>query len=435
MKIRGFRVEPEEVEAVLALHAGVRDTAVVARDEAPGDTRLVAYVVPRHAPGPGAGDLRGFLRAKLPDYMVPSAFVLVEALPRTPNGKLDRRALPPPDHVGTERADAGAAPRTPLEEVVAPIWAEVLRLERIGLHDDFFDLGGHSLQAVQLASKLSAATGREVSVRFLLGHPSVAALAAALEDRPGRPRAHPAVATPARDRARVRFRRRRDPRRAPQSPSVTIERRPLFSLVATGKIAPVDAAALGSVPAELLARAGVSRDEVIQGWYDGLPTVAGVLDTAWGRIARIRLPRVSTELYDDQAGLVATIVEALELASRLGARTVSLTGLIPSATDYGRAVATVIAGRQDLPAVSTGHATTVAAVMLATSNILREAGRDLARERVGFLGLGSIGLTSLRTMLRCLPHPARITLCDVYEKRDALVRIQREIASDLGFRG
>ena len=216
---------------------------------------------------------------------------------------------------------------------------------------------------------------------------------------------------------------------------VKIERRPLLSLFATGEGAPVDAAAVGSLPSELLVRTGLSRDEVIHGWYDNLPTLTAILETSWGRIAVIRLPRFSAELYNDKADLVGVIVEALEIAGRLGARTVSLTGLIPSATDYGRAVAEAISGRNDLPLISTGHATTVATVVLAVKKILQEGGRNLAQEQVGFLGLGSIGLTSLRLMLSCLPHPISITLCDVYSKRDSLEKIRHELVRALGFRG
>ena len=167
---------------------------------------------------------------------------------------------------------------------------------------------------------------------------------------------------------------------------VKIARRPLLSLFATGEGAPVDAAAVGSLPSELLVRTGLSRDEVIHGWYDNLPTLTAILETSWGRIAVIRLPRFSTELYNDKADIVGVIVEALEIAGRLGARTVSLTGLIPSATDYGRAVAEAISGRHDLPLISTGHATTVATVVPAVKKILQEGGRNLARSRSGSWG-------------------------------------------------
>ncbi|HEU0080160.1 MAG TPA: amino acid adenylation domain-containing protein, partial [Longimicrobiaceae bacterium] len=138
VKVRGYRIEPGEVETVLRRHPAVRDCVVLAREDAPGERRLAAYVVG----GADADALRAHLRQSLPDYMVPAAFVPLEALPLTPNGKLDRKALPAPEPAAEERY---VAPRTPVEEVLAGIWAEVLRLERVGVNDDFFRSGGQSL--------------------------------------------------------------------------------------------------------------------------------------------------------------------------------------------------------------------------------------------------------------------------------------------------
>jgi hypothetical protein len=221
----------------------------------------------------------------------------------------------------------------------------------------------------------------------------------------------------------------------PSPPSVKLEPRPLLPLFAAGEIASVDAASLLYLPISLLEYTRLSRDQVIHDWFGNLPVFAGVMETFLGRIAYLILPRFASELYSDEEDLVRVVVEALEVAGRLGARTVSLPGLLPSATDYGRAVAAAVADRDDLPAVSTGHATTAAAVVLAINGILQKGGRDLDREQVGFLGLGSIGMTSLRLMLRCLPHPAAIVLCDVYSKLDCLEEIQREVIDELGFRG
>ncbi|HEX2187551.1 MAG TPA: amino acid adenylation domain-containing protein, partial [Longimicrobiaceae bacterium] len=179
VKVRGFRVEPGEVEAALARHPAVRECAVVAREDVPGDVRLVAYVAP--APGeeaPPATELRGFLGATLPAYMVPAAFVALERLPLTAGGKLDRRALPAPD--GTSGAQ-GDAPRTPLEEIVAGIFAEVLRVERVGMHEGFFTLGGHSLLATQVASRVRAALHVDLPLRVLFEAPTAAGLARWIE--------------------------------------------------------------------------------------------------------------------------------------------------------------------------------------------------------------------------------------------------------------
>src|SRR3989338_10694187 len=165
------------------------------------------------------------------------------------------------------------------------------------------------------------------------------------------------------------------------------------------------------------------------------PTVVSVLETSLGRIAALMLPRMSSELYQDEEDLVRVIVEALEMAGRLGARTVSLTGLIPSATEYGRRIATAVTGRKNVPAITTGHATTAAAVVLSIRRILEESGRNLAQEQVGFLGLGSVGLASLHLMVGSLPHPLEITLCDVYDKLNTLADIRRELVADFGFQG
>ncbi len=153
-----------------------------------------------------------------------------------------------------------------------------------------------------------------------------------------------------------------------------------------------------------------------------------------GRIADLMLPRFSFELYSNQEDIINVTIEALKIAQQIGARTVSLTGLLPSATDYGRAITKAIAGRQ-LPMISTGHATTSASVILAIKRICSEAGRDMAQERVGFIGMGSVGISSLRLMLKCLPHPKEIILCDVYSKLEYLKTTRQELYRDLGFQG
>jgi acyl carrier protein len=155
---------------------------VIAREDVPGDKRLVAYVVASHEPTPTFSELRSFLKEKLPDYMIPSAFVYLDSLPLTPNGKVDRRALPTPDLERSRLETKFVAPRTPVEKVLAKIWSEVLSLERVGVHDNFFELGGHSLLATQVVSRVCQAFEVELSLRVFFEKPTVAGLTEVLEN-------------------------------------------------------------------------------------------------------------------------------------------------------------------------------------------------------------------------------------------------------------
>jgi amino acid adenylation domain-containing protein len=179
-KIRGFRIEPGEVEAALQAHSAVRAAAVAAR-AVNGDIRLVGYVVPGTDEVLATTDLRAFLRRRLPEHLVPGTMVELPGLPMTPNGKLDRAALPDPDGARPELGDAFVAPRTPTEEAIARIWVQVLGVEQVGVRDDFFDLGGHSLLATRVVARLRSAFGVALGLAAIFDHPTVAALGEAIE--------------------------------------------------------------------------------------------------------------------------------------------------------------------------------------------------------------------------------------------------------------
>ncbi|NJC74183.1 amino acid adenylation domain-containing protein, partial [Planosporangium thailandense] len=185
VKIRGFRIEPGEIEALLRGHPDVNGAVVVAREDQPGVKRLVGYVVGQ---GLDVAALRGYLAGRLPAYMVPAAFVTLEALPIGPNGKLDRRALPAPDPATIVGDAEFVAPGSDTERAIAGIWAEVLGVDRIGVHDNFFDLGGDSILSARVLSRIRATLGADLSPRAMFDAPTVAGLAALVDGEPRRSR-------------------------------------------------------------------------------------------------------------------------------------------------------------------------------------------------------------------------------------------------------
>ncbi|ASS75413.1 hypothetical protein CIG75_10705 [Tumebacillus algifaecis] len=180
VKIRGFRIEIGEIETVIAKHPAVVETVVVAREVRPGDKRLAAYLVTKRDATITPSEMRGFVREKLPEHMVPSAFVMLAELPLTANGKINRRALPAPDFSLQDEGEY-LAPRTSVEERVASVWADVLDVEKVGVHDQFFMLGGHSLLATQVVARVNKAFGVQVPLRTLFEAPTVAEFSEKLE--------------------------------------------------------------------------------------------------------------------------------------------------------------------------------------------------------------------------------------------------------------
>ena len=311
-------------------------------------------------------------------------------------------------------------------------------MDKVGIHDNFFDLGLHSLSATQLVSRVRTKLHVKVPLRHIFEAPTIAGFASLIEKLVHEKRTR-AGQSPVAEAESIPKRVRQDPPAARAiddcARPLIIERRPLLSLMAAGKIAPVDAVALSYLSEDFLQRMGLSVDVALCDWFDDLPCVFGIYETYLGRIAVIGLPRLRSQLYDDQSDLVNMILEALEISHRIGGRVASLTGLIPSATTYGQAIADVISGNIHYPLVSTGHATTVSTVVLTIDRILRESGKRLAQEAVAFLGLGSIGYTTLRLLLHSLPRPKSITLCDLYSKGEHLRKVRDAIIDELKFAG
>lgn len=182
VSIRGFRIDLGEIESVLGQHPAVREAIIAARDDDSNESRLVAYVVSKHKPAPTPGELRRYLRQRLPDYMVPVALVYLEAIPLTPTGKADRRALPAPEQAPSALHGTFLPPRTPLEAHIAEVWKEVLGVDRVGVYDNFFDLGGHSLLSVQAVALLEKKTGVKIHPKSFVTQ-TLAQIASAYEKR------------------------------------------------------------------------------------------------------------------------------------------------------------------------------------------------------------------------------------------------------------
>jgi acyl-coenzyme A synthetase/AMP-(fatty) acid ligase/acyl carrier protein len=202
IKLRGFRIELGEIESVLAQHPSVKQAIVVVREDVPGDKRLVAYLLPNAGGIPAAGQLRTFLLTTLPDYMVPAGFITIAAIPLTPNGKVDRKALPAPDWANQSRATPYVEPRNATEKQMADIWAEVLRLEKVGINDNLFELGADSLHVFQIVARANKA-GLDVKPRQILQFRTISGILAELDKNRGVASQAPVLAPVSRSRYRL----------------------------------------------------------------------------------------------------------------------------------------------------------------------------------------------------------------------------------------
>ena len=404
VKIGGYRIELGEIENTIREHHAVREAVVLAVADGADGKRLVAYVVADGEKPPEIGELRTFVRDKLPEYMVPKTVVLRDALPLTDNGKIDRDALAAADLPELEVARGRVAPRTALEMQLAQHWCDVLGLDEVGVHDSFFDLSDDSLQAVNLVSKISDTVGKQLGVRFLFAHPTIAELSESLGIGDA----------DAEDGATEENCEMTETEVKPGS--VRTERRDLLALYSAGKFPQVDGAGVLATPAGLFERAGIDPGDVAHRLMEmDLPHLCGFIDTNLGRIATIMIPRLDTaELYLNRERLVETIVGGIEVGNRLGAANISLSGLLVTATDYARGVAEAIKDRTDLPPVTSGHDTTAAAVLLNVENFLQITGRRMEDEVLGILGVGSVGKSSMHLLLKHLPAARKLILCDPY---------------------
>ncbi len=418
VKVRGYRIELGEIENTLLRHESIKEAVVI---KLQNSGNLAGYFV--CSGRVNSSELQVHCLAFLPEYMVPSAFVQLESMPLTVagTGKIDKKALPVPDiSASTGSATEYIAARNDVEMKLVAIWEEILGRSQIGIHDNFFDLGGTSLNSVQLASKISTAFKTNFSAKTLFLNPTIEKLALEIE-KPMEVSGTEKTLTEHSTRYLLK--------------NASIERSPLSELIVSGQIDSVDSVAIEYFPDDMFAQSNGDRDEIISRWREKLPDVVSVKETFLGRIASIVVPHFSSELFTNQEELVDSILDALDIADKIGSRVVSLTGYLASATDYGQKITKSSLSETNMPEITTGHGTITATLVMNVEKILRETHRQLEQETVGFVGLGSIGTAALRLMLKCMPHPKEIILFNVYQNNELIENIKRQLKTDFKFQG
>lgn len=406
VKVHGVRIELGDIETQMASHPNVSQAVVIKRTDLPSGEGLVGYFI-ANGTAPESADLRQYLAERLPASYLPGWFVALEEFPMTPNRKIDRKRLPAPA-IGAVQSGERVAPKSPTERKLHDIFAHQFDSAAFGITDNFFEMGGDSLMALRIVVETSEAFNRQVPVDAFLRHPTIEQLARYLDSSESD-----------------------DDGSVIENALAPIEIEDLEHIEveeASDDLPRVDAVALTYVPEALAALSGgVSRDQISERWFGGKPLLTNVYEVPQGRIGVVMLPCFEIDFYKNSDGIQKPIIEALELAAKAGAKTVSLTGVIPSATDHGRDIAKWIEGRDDLPAITTGDATRSATIVRSVEGMLEKSGRDLADETLAVIGLGSIGNGTLGLMLNSLPHPKKLILCDPYKDDDDLARIRDEV--------
>ncbi len=399
VKVNGLRIEFGEIESQLLEHKAIKEAAVTVWEDTSKNPQICAYYISEDEIS--TKDIRDKLAEKLPSYMIPSHFTRLDVLPLTTSGKIDRKSLPEPffDAVSERIYEA---PGDSLERILKEVYSIILKREDIGINDHFFELGGDSLGVIEMISLLYK-YDLSVDIRDVYKNPIIRDLKKHVTAN----KLHIIKSTG--DRA-----------------IPMIEKESLLEQIQRNRIKPVDSAALTYIPEE-----GPAWREL----FTEKPVMYKHMSLDPGNIGIIALPIGIYQLYNDKRKAVDLCVEAIKMAEAAGARTVSLTGLIPSATRTGEDVEEAVEKSGISVKVTTGHATTAATVILSMVRILDESGRNLTDEAVCILGAGSIGEAVVKLMLSVLPMPASIILCDLPAKSRSLLGLRAEIRKKYGISG
>ena len=417
VKIRGVRMELGDIESQMEAMKGLRQAVVIKRDDLPTGEGLVGYYLTDGATLESA-DIRHHLAGVLPASYIPAYFKKLDEFPLTPNLKIDRKRLPRPS-IGAAVDGAKVAPRNPGEQKIWDVFSRNFNSVDFGVTDNFFEMGGDSLLALRIIVEVSDAFGQNLPVDAFLTHPSIEQLARYLGNDPVSGKEEEVVA---------------------ESGSTDFAATGLDALDhitledSTTGMPALNAVALTYIPEILANISGLSRDEISERLFAGKPRLTNVYELEAGRIGVIMLPCYESDFYRDPSSVKAPILAALKMAAESGAGTVSLTGVIASATNHGLDIAGWIAGEPGFPAITTGDATRSATIVKSVQGILKEAERELSDEIMSVVGLGSIGFGTLRLMLDVMDHPGRLILCDPYQTDDQMSRIRDQVR-DAGYQG
>lgn len=404
VKIRGYRIEIEEIEKALKSLEAIDDALILEKEYSDGRKGLNAYLTGDRSCG--YDFIQESLADTLPEYMIPSNFIFVDQFPLNVNGKVDRQALLSMGAV-SEIAKESSETFNPLERQVAKVWQDVLEQKISTPSQHFFKSGGDSLAAIQMTTLLSRVLKHSVPVRTIFQYPLLSDFAF---------HADKASRAPApTDISQVKIYEPRGSLSGVESYDEALE-----NLISKGLLAPLHSVALSYYSDELTGGTGLSEARFLELMKSDIH-LRYHITTPHGVIGVIQLPRFSSTIYTNKTALLMEIMEALKLAGKHGASHVSLTGLIPSATDYGQDIVNEVnESGLELPIITTGHDTTAASVLCAVEKMLATSGRKIENLRVAFLGMGSVGKSVFELMLDQMPGLHEVMLADLYVNEQAI---------------
>lgn len=404
IKIRGYRIELGEIKHKLLQINGIKDAAVIKVNTGKDDIIMAYLQTPKKI---NENYIKTILSKSLPQYMIPSKIVSSNIMPLTINGKIDYSNIKENIVLNNSIQNKYVAPNSKLEEKMCQLWAETLKVSLVGITDNFFTLGGNSLIAIQLVAKMSAMFNKIISIKDLFEYKTIKNIVNKINVNNKLQSKEKYLLI---NNARLNYL------------TITAD---ISSYIKNNNIK-IDAVSIGYIP-------NVLYEELTQKFDSEGFIIRRVFLTTNGNIAHILMPLFASQLFSEKKKTLKQIKRIIDYSYfALNAKCVSLTGLIPSATSYG----IDILNMQSFPIkITTGHAVTCSAFIFMIEKIITITKRKLGNEVIGFLGLGSIGKTTLQLMLNLLEHPKEIILCDLYSQQEELESLKNRICNDCQYKG